>query len=245
MKHLASSILLALAGMGFERPIVTRDHVAVVCRCSVGAYGEALQGVRETLGRDPETIDLDKVGPADLAAAVRSDMGRVYIAIGQEAFLATASLKPQAPVIGTMMLRGDAPAGLAAGEVHLDVPPRLLVQELRRLFPQYGRIGLLASGNDDRAAFLAAAREAPVQLQLKEVGGPADLCKSLLSFKGKVDMVLVLPDNSLYNNATVQALILTSLESGTPIVGFSAAFVRAGAAAGIFADFRDAGRQGC
>jgi ABC-type uncharacterized transport system substrate-binding protein len=61
--------------------------------------------------------------------------------------------------------------------------------------------------------------------------------------KGKADIVLALPDNSIYNNATVQALILASLQSGTPVVGFSAAFVRAGAAAGIFADFRDAGRQ--
>jgi len=36
---------------------------------------------------------------------------------------------------------------------------------------------------------------------------------------------------------------MASIEHGLPLIGFSAAFVRAGAAAGIFADFRDAGRQ--
>lgn len=242
MKHLAGGILLALGGLGFERPALVRSHVEVVCRCSVAAYAEALQGVQEALGRDTEIIDLDKTSTANLAAAMRKEAGKVYIAIGQEAVVATTSLRPQPPVIATMILRGDVPPGTATGEIDLDVPPRLLVHELRRLFPQYGRVGLLTSGNDDRGAFLTAAREASAQLYVQEVGGPAGLCKSLLALKDKVDVVLVLPDNSLYNNATVQALILTSLESGTPIVGFSAAFVRAGAAAGIFADFRDAGR---
>jgi putative ABC transport system substrate-binding protein len=243
MKYPAGGFLIALTVMGSDRLLVTRDRIAVVCRCSVGAYGEALQGVRDTLGRDPEIFDLDKGGLTDLGAPSRRDPGKVYIAIGQESFLAAASLKPQVPIISTMILHGDVPPGVAAAEIDLDVPPRLLLQELRRLFPQYVRIGVLASGNADRAALLAAAKEAAVQLQLREVGGPPDLCRALMSFKAKVDLVLALPDNSLYNNATVQALILASLESGTPIVGFSAAFVRAGAAAGIFADFRDAGRQ--
>jgi ABC-type uncharacterized transport system substrate-binding protein len=37
--------------------------------------------------------------------------------------------------------------------------------------------------------------------------------------------------------------VLASLESRLPLVGFSPAFVRAGAAAGIYPDYRDSGRQ--
>jgi ABC-type uncharacterized transport system substrate-binding protein len=37
--------------------------------------------------------------------------------------------------------------------------------------------------------------------------------------------------------------VLASLEHGLPLVGFSPAFVRAGAAAGIFPDYRELGRQ--
>ena len=55
--------------------------------------------------------------------------------------------------------------------------------------------------------------------------------------------MLTLPDAVLYNSATVKPLILASLDQRLPVIGFSAAFVRAGAAAGVFADFREAGRQ--
>ena len=76
-----------------------------------------------------------------------------------------------------------------------------------------------------------------------ECSRPEDLVKSFLSLKGKADFVVVLPDSSLYNNTTVRPLIQASLESRLPIVGFSSSFVRAGAAVGIYPDFRDIGSQ--
>jgi len=58
-----------------------------------------------------------------------------------------------------------------------------------------------------------------------------------------VDFLIAVPDAELYNSATVQPLLLASLEQRLPIVGFSAAFVRAGALIGIYPNFRDLGRQ--
>jgi len=69
------------------------------------------------------------------------------------------------------------------------------------------------------------------------------LLKAVASLKGKVDFLLCSPDPDLYNAVTIKPLILASLDGRLPVVGFSPAFVRAGAAAGIYADYRESGRQ--
>jgi putative tryptophan/tyrosine transport system substrate-binding protein len=65
----------------------------------------------------------------------------------------------------------------------------------------------------------------------------------MASLKGKVDFVLCFPDPDFYNSVTIKPLVLASLEARLPLVGFSPAFVRAGAAAGIYPDYRETGRQ--
>ena len=52
-----------------------------------------------------------------------------------------------------------------------------------------------------------------------------------------------LPDGALYNSTTVKPLILASLDNRLPLIGFSESFAKAGAAIGIYADFRDVGVQ--
>ena len=76
-----------------------------------------------------------------------------------------------------------------------------------------------------------------------ECDGPARLLKALAALKGKVDLLLTFPDPDLYNPVTIKPLILNALENRLPVVGFSPAFVRAGAVAGIYPDYRETGRQ--
>ncbi len=76
-----------------------------------------------------------------------------------------------------------------------------------------------------------------------DAANPEELLRGFASLKGKVDFVLCFPDSTLYNSATIKPLILASLEHRLPIVGFSPNFVRAGAAAGVYPDFREIGRQ--
>src|SRR5947199_3462106 len=61
------------------------DRVVVVCNCSVGAYREALEGVTQTLGREPRVVPTDASGAAALGQLARQEPGRLYIAIGQDA----------------------------------------------------------------------------------------------------------------------------------------------------------------
>jgi ABC-type uncharacterized transport system substrate-binding protein len=102
--------------------------------------------------------------------------------------------------------------------------------------------------NPERSRFSTEAleilgRKEGFTLVVADCDGPGRLLKMVSSLKGKVDFLLCLPDPDLYNAVTIQPLVLAAIEYRLPIVGFSPAFVRAGAAAGVYPDYRALGRQ--
>jgi putative ABC transport system substrate-binding protein len=167
------------------------------------------------------------------------------IAVGSRALAEVQSRKPAAPVIAAMVLRG-AESESAAAHVDLDVALATQLGAIRALLPHSTRVGIIR--NPQRArysaeAFEARARKEGFTLVVAECDGAAHLMKALASLKGKVDFLLSFPDPDLYNPVTIKPLILASLEDRLPVVGFSPAFVRAGAVAGIYPDYREMGRQ--
>ena len=236
---------LTLGLLAPASPGVSADRVVVVCNCGLEAYQEAIDGIRDALGRAPDVVNLEAGGAAALQLKAR-DATRVFIVLGRDALHSLAVARPAGPVFSAMMLHRDAEEEKVslAGEIDLDAPTRQVFSGLRRLFPRKSRLGVLVSANADRADLLARGREAGfAAVEFAEAGGPQELLRAFASLRGRVDLVLTLPDGGLYNSATVKPLILASLDHRLPVVGFSAAFVRAGAAAGVFADFREAGRQ--
>jgi hypothetical protein len=164
-----------------------------------------------------------------------------YIAIGRDAMKAAEGLRGR--VFAAMILRQDGEPAEAAYESHLDVPPRKLLPEVRRLFPRVTRLGVLTGRFTDPAELRESARESAFSVETAVVASPSRLLTAFLSLKGKCEIVIALPNAEVYNSATFPPLILASIENRLPVVGFTAAFVRAGAAAGVYADFRDSGRQ--
>jgi ABC-type uncharacterized transport system substrate-binding protein len=84
---------------------------------------------------------------------------------------------------------------------------------------------------------------AGIVLKSVECRSAAEVLAALRKLRGEVEFILCTPDSELYNKATVEALILASLEHRLPLVGYSASFVHAGAAVGVYPDFLEVGRQ--
>jgi putative ABC transport system substrate-binding protein len=229
--------------------------VIVVFVSGVEAYLEAVSGLRAGLAQFvPSLVFIDLKSPhgeAELTAALGTGQERVVITVGTEALTAVASRKVDAVVISTMIVRSDrlhsflaAPPIQRTAAVYLDLPLASLLSEMGTLLPGRNQAGLIRNPSQAPDPLPAARAGQPgFTLHAVECSRPEDLVKSFLSLKGKADFVVLLPDSSLYNNTTVRPLILASLESRLPLVGFSASFVRAGAALGIYPDFRDVGSQ--
>jgi ABC-type uncharacterized transport system substrate-binding protein len=171
--------------------------------------------------------------------------------MGSEAALALSQIPIDAPVLATMILRSDAdsakaPRNKTLAAITLDVPIDALAVRLKEVFPGKTRLGIIL--NPDWPGLSSAG----LQAQAKQLGLAArvavcsraeNVLAAFLSLKGQADFVWCLPDNSLYNSVTVQALLLASLNNRIPIIGFSSSFVRAGALMGVYPDFREVGTQ--
>lgn len=231
----------------------TSRQVVVVFASGVEPYAEAVDGLRSGLGALLNSaVFIDVKAPraeSEIAKAIEGGSQRLVITVGSEALVALASLSTDAVTISTMTLRSDgthaAKPQFRAGAVYLDVPVTNLLAELKVMFPRRNRIAVIRNplrGISD-PALPGWAKQQGFMLQAADCSRAEDLVRIFLGLKGKVDFVIVLPDSSLYNNTTVTPLIVASLENQLPIVAFSSSFVRAGAAVGIYPDFRDIGSQ--
>jgi putative ABC transport system substrate-binding protein len=228
-------------------------QVVVLFASGVEAYSEAVDGLRAGLGvLLHSAVFIDIKAPQakfEIGEALPTGSQRLVITVGSEAFTALASRATDAVIIPTMTLRSDEARATTtlqrAGAVHLDVPLIDLLTQLKALFPRRNRIAIIRNPLRDATepALTGWAKQQGFVLQAADCSRAEDLLRVFLSLKGKADFVIVLPDSSLYNNTTVTPLIVASLENQLPIVAFSSSFVRAGAAVGIYPDFRDVGSQ--
>lgn len=246
---LSLALALPLLGVGESRS--ASPSVVVVASLGVEAHRSAIEGVEAALGKSSSQIRIVELAEArsSLAAGVRlsTPATRVIIAVGSEALQIVEAERPTVPVICTMILRGTpSPAVSPAATISLDITITSLLARLKVLFPEKTRLGIIR--NSALAGLNSVPLPARSQLQgftvrVVDCIGAEQLLAALDSLKGQVDFVWCLPDGALYNSATIKPLILASLEHRLPLIGFSENFTRAGAAVGIYPDFRDIGMQ--
>ena len=241
-----SLLALALAG---ARALATVPQVVVVASVEVEADRLAIEGIREALGKTRAEIRIADAGRA-AGGHLAAPGVRVIIAIGSEAVQVVEAERPSIPVIATLILRRppstEASSWSAAATIPLDVSLPSLLSRLKQVFPGKTRLGIIHNPATSVAItdqLQARAQQQGFMVRVVECGEPAELLAALASFKGEVDFVWCLPDGSLYNSATIKPLILASLDERLPLIGFSESFARAGAAVGIYPDFRDIGAQ--
>ncbi len=240
-----SGVLWCGAALNAAEP----GRITVVYSSDAPPYVEALDGLRASLPNAALSIvDLHSSnGQTQLANSVEGSPNRLIVTIGRDALEAVGARKGETPLVATMIMQSELAGKQRVAEaVRLDIPLTGILAELRTMFPRKNRIAVLRnpalSGQVDATA-AARARQQGFALQVIDAASPEESLRVVRYLKGRADFVVCLPDSTLYNSATVKALILASLESQLPIVGFSQSFVRAGAAIGIYPDFRDIGSQ--
>lgn len=85
--------------------------------------------------------------------------------------------------------------------------------------------------------------EQRLNLRIEKVQAGAPAYKPLSSLLGQVDVLWALPNDQIYNPASFQNILLSSIRAGVPMVGFSAAYVRSGAMLGVYATPQPMARQ--
>ncbi len=253
ISHLASAQAHSGKPLRGESPQVT-----VLLSSELEAYQEAFEGLRDGLAQGSLELKIVTLGDGEGASSLPSAFGGsapdLVVAMGATATQVMSSIDDRIPFVSTMILRSQVPkpcSGEAAkarcvGAVSLDVPVQLVLRELKKLFPDKSRLGVLvnpSNGGPDPRELLSGGEREGFAVTIAECRGPEQLVSTFVSLKEQVDFVWILPDSTLYNATTVKPLIMASLKKRLPIIGFSLSFVRSGAAIGVYPVYREVGRQ--
>lgn len=245
-------LLAAVTGLTWSAHVEGATPVAVLIGSGVPAYESALEGIQAGFssgraGMAP-VFRLSAGDDAKTLQRLRAANPGVVVSIGVRA--ATVSARLGVPYLATMLLDDEAsritPAGLRLASITLDVTPRTAFTLLLRAFPPWRRIAVIrgpAQVYPSLEDINAQASALGFSVLIIDCNGPKDLLANLPRLRGRVDAIWCLPNRDLYDPLAVQALILSSIRFRLPVIGFSEAFIRAGALLGFVADYRDVGLQ--
>lgn len=131
------------------------------------------------------------------------------------------------------------------GAVFLDQPLSRQLGLIGLVAPGRQRVGLLLSEETAPSVEALQAAAAPLKLSVvtQSVSRSQDLYQSLTRLLAGSDVLLALPDPSIFNSGTIHNILLTTFRGQQPVFGFSPAYVRAGALAAIYSTPSQIGRQ--
>lgn len=252
-KVLACLTLIGVLAMASGAAPGASLDVAVVLSGDSAPYTEMAQGISDGLERY-------QVGTARIISA--SDVGRlktgpasIVVAVGASAARATARLPVKMPVLNALIPRAayerivrelrNADDTSQYSAVYLDQPVGRQLDLIRQIVPEQRRIGVIFGPDSadlatvvDRAARARGLQTVTARINTEE-GLPAALRK-VLADSG---VLLSLPDAVVYNSRTVQSVLFTAYHFQVPVIGFSPAYVRAGALAAVHSTPRQLARQ--
>lgn len=127
----------------------------------------------------------------------------------------------------------------------IDQPLQRQLALIGQLDPSARRIGVLLGGVSarHRAQLSGLARSSALSLQLVDVDEADQIGPRLRTLVREADVLLALPDPGIYNPGTVYPILLTTYSARIPVIGFSEAMVKAGAAAAVYASPQDVGAE--
>ncbi len=231
---------VAVLLLGLMSPTLAADVEMVVSEES-GAYLELADALQHEL--HPHTIR------RSVAAAVQPLAGGtqppdLVLAVGSRAL--TAALKARsAPIIASLVPRhafeqalraANGSHGRAATAVYLDQPYARQLDLVNLTLPECHRIGvLLAPEHEEELKLLRAAALPHKFIIVAETVRSSDtLFEALARVLAESDLVLALPDRSIYTASTMQNILMTTYHARRPLFGFSASHVRAGALTSVY-----------
>lgn len=180
--------------------------------------------------RRPNTLTL-AIGPAALQAALRDEGDGPLLSL----FTSQATFA---------RLLSNAANTKRVSAIYAEASPESQLQLVRSIYERRVTVGVMLSdasssmeGRLDREA-----RRVDVELRLRRVPAGANVVRELNDLVG-ADVLLALPDSTVYSASTIPALLDSLFRRGKPMVGFTSSLVGAGALASAVASPDDVAAQ--
>ena len=223
-------------------------RVIVVAEMEKAPQSETVAALNTELQRDGVGVEVLAPASANHAALAGASL---IVTIGGQAAHTTVALETEAPVLHVLLSRitldalGHRPGGAPWSAIVLDQPAERQIALIRLALPKHERIATIA-GPETRAlasALAAAATRSGLDARSAEAADIPALYPALRTVLEQPAVLVITPDGQVFNSQTVHHVLLTAFRLRAPVLGLSAAYVRAGAVLGLYTTPAQAGTE--
>jgi ABC-type uncharacterized transport system substrate-binding protein len=238
-----ASLLLALACTSASASADAALKFLVIQGSDAPRLSRTLAALQAHARVPVDVVRLPHARDASLESALtRPERDRVVVALGPRASDLLAALPAAGPVVHCLAGADALRAGLPS--VPSEAPADQQAAWLRKLVPAARNVGLLyePATNARRAEAIAASLDvAGYKVVLQPVGGAAALPSALAALAGRADVLLAVPDRTVYAPEAANGILLFSFRHRIPLVGPNDAWVRRGALFAVDWDYGEVG----
>jgi ABC-type uncharacterized transport system substrate-binding protein len=125
--------------------------------------------------------------------------------------------------------------------LYLDQPLYRSLLLIRALSDSFKNIGIMISSSDKTAeeALTQSASQLEMTLNLEKIDNTNQIGTSLNHLLIDSDILMAVPDTTIHNKSTVSNILISAYRKRIPLIGFSSAYVKAGALAAVYSSPED------
>lgn len=235
-------------------------RVLVLLSQQTVVYQQVVEGMRTGMG-DNSRVALQTTSMADYAktSGALSQMQRadLIITVGTEAAQAVLQKPSNTPLCMILIPRATSEALVREYEqtpattrrqitaVYIDQPFQRQLRLIRLTLPHSRSLGVVYGplSRDSEKQLKIAAENEKWQLHTVSVNRENELFSAFTQVLDDSDVLLALPDPLVYNQHTTQNILLETYRQRKPLIGYSHAYVQAGALAAVYSTPLQIGRQ--
>lgn len=145
----------------------------------------------------------------------------------------------------TALAKAAAASSRPLTGVYLDQPLERQLALLRLAVPGRDRIGVLLGPDSGRYrnAIGNAIRSGGLHESIALIDGAEQIAEGLRACLSDSDVLMTIPDAEIFSGNTARNILLAAYRHRVPVLGYSAAFVRAGALMAVYSTPEQIGRQ--
>jgi putative tryptophan/tyrosine transport system substrate-binding protein len=239
-------IFLFLTVTGIECPAASPE-VVVVQSANIKPFVDAVEGFESTCDCTISEVIITGAEKSDIAEKIRRLEPDAVLALGVDALEKVLSIR-NIPLFYTMTggMRQPFPELSNLSGVSMFITPERQIEAIKDVFPAAKRIGLIYDPRNTDPIVERALKHADahsIEIILRKADSARDISSILEGLKGKIDVLLMLPDLTVITPETVDAMLLFSFRNRVPIFTFSEKYVERGAVAALIVNPHDLGAQ--
>ena len=245
-KFLGFSVIIpSLLLLFLSSPSFSDAFEAVVLKSAdIKPYDDVLKGFKRSCDCNETVFLLSEIKNRDTILRKNPD---AILTIGIEALKYAQKIK-DIPVIHTMIPfhHSQITGQKNISGVCMFIQPAKQIDTILEVFPDTKRIGLIYDPRNTEEFVheaLDTAKSKNIELVAIRTFRAKDVPSIIESMKDKIDVFWMLPDTTIVNSETIDAILLFSFQHKIPVFAFSKKYVEMGATAALGIDPYDMGIQ--